>query len=252
MVCSFTELDVLGEALGIDVRRFPFTIGHHGATRAERTRLVERVHRELTARGLVRGGDPVPELAEAVTLFARGPVAVALVGGAGGVRSVGLAVADERAGVVAVGRGESVAFRRCRPEAVVRGLVGLLPAMRPGPGASVTVGEPVAGRREEDFSEFTFTSQVRAAPVPSATGQRAAAEEILRRPRLGAGYFTATRRGRDGREAELGAVGYLDTDAGRYAVLSDTDRDGRVVVTYAPADQAVLDRQLTRLVTTGR
>ncbi|GAA3459484.1 ESX secretion-associated protein EspG [Saccharothrix longispora] len=252
VVCSHVELDVLGEALRLDVRRFPLTIGYHGSSRAERVRLVERVRHDLTDRGLVRGDDLVPGFAEALRVFARGTVSIALVGTAGHVRSVGLAVVDDRAGVVVVQQQEeAVTFRSDRPEAVVRALVGLLPAMRPGPGTSVSVtGTPAAtGRRraEEDFSEFTFTDRVRAAAVRSSAAQRAVAEEVVRRPRLGAGYFAVAGRGRDGREVELGTVGYLDTDAGRYAVLSETGVDGSPTVTYTPADQAALDRHLNRV-----
>ncbi|MGM1064413.1 ESX secretion-associated protein EspG [Saccharothrix sp. Mg75] len=256
IVCSCAELDVLGEALRIDVRRFPLAIGHHGASREERVRLVERVGRDLTGRGLVRGGDPVPAFAEVLHLLARGPVSVALVGTAGQARPVGLAVVDDRAGVVVVQRGESVTVRDDRPEAAVRALVGLLPAMRPAPGVPVTVEEAPPARAGEDFSEdfsaVTFTSQVRAAAVRSPAAQRAAAEEVLRRPRLGAGYFAVTGRGRDGREVELGTVGYLDTDVGRCAVLSDAGADGRLAVTYAPADQAALDRHVLRIVAGAR
>ena len=251
VVCSHVELDVLGEALRLDVRRFPFTIGYHGSSRAERVRLVERVRHDLTDRGLVRGDDLVPGFAEALRVFARGAVSIALVGTAGHVRPVGLAVVDDRAGVVVVQQEEAVTFRSDRPEAVVRALVGLLPAMRPGPGTSVSVtGAPAATgwrRAEEDFSEFTFTGQARAAAARSSAAQRAAAEEVMRRPRLGAGYFTVAGRGRGGREVELGTVGYLDTDAGRYAVLPETGADGSPTVTYTPADQAALDRHLDRV-----
>lgn len=62
IVCSPAELDVVGDALGLEVRRFPFTIGYHGSTSAERVRLVETVHRDLRSRGLVEGSRFAAEL----------------------------------------------------------------------------------------------------------------------------------------------------------------------------------------------
>ncbi|GAA1357065.1 ESX secretion-associated protein EspG [Saccharothrix algeriensis] len=240
IVCSFAELDALGEALRLDVRRFPFTIGHHGATREQRVAVVAAAHRDLAARGLVRGGGFAPELVEALRLLAGGRTAVALVGRAGHSRSAALAVTDGRSGLLAVQRGESIALLPRRPDAVVRSLVDLLPPARPGPGSSVTVWDSTVTARpvEEDFSEFRFTTRLK----PAARSSRAAVEEILRRPRLAAGYFAATSGG-----TALGALNYLDTDAGRYAVIPGSDRGGLLSATYTPADQAALARHVARL-----
>ncbi|MFD0199891.1 MULTISPECIES: ESX secretion-associated protein EspG [Saccharothrix] len=247
---SLAELDAVGEALRLNVRRFPFAVGHHGATREERIALVAAAHRDLVARGLIRGRDFVPELVEALHVFARGNLAIALVGTAGDTHPVALASTDGRVGVLAIQRGRSIAFRRSHPDTVVRALVGLLPAMRPGPGASVTVSDTATPAHpvDEDFSEFRFTSRMK----PAAPSAVAVAAEILRRPRLGAGYFTVTARGRNDRETELGTLNYLDTDAGRYAIIPGTDHDGRLTATYTPAEQAFLDRQLTRMVDSRR
>jgi hypothetical protein len=253
IVCSFAELDVLGDALRVNVRQFPFAVPHLGQSVEERVRLVETVHRDLLARGLVQGGEFAPDLAQALNVFARGHVAIAMVGHAGEVQRYALAAADDRTGVVAVQHGESIRFDLMRPESIVRGLLGLLPSLRPGPGASVTITDttaPASRRRaaEEDFSESTFTTSVKAVHTTSAA-QREAAEEILRRPRLGGGYFLVTAR-RNG-ESELGTVNWLDTDAGRYAAIPSTG-DGQVTVTYMPADLARLDHLLTRIVNSPR
>ncbi|MEV0680744.1 ESX secretion-associated protein EspG [Actinosynnema sp. NPDC050436] len=244
MVCTFAELDALGEALRVDVRVFPFDIGHHGSTREERVAVVARAHRDLTDRGLVRAGGFAPDLVESLRLLAGGRVAVALVGTSGGERPVALAAADDRAGVLAVGGDATVTFHRRHPDDVVPALVDLLPAVRPGPGASVTVVDAPAPARapDEDFSEFRFT----AAPGPAAPSARAAVEDILRRPRVGAGHFTVTAGG-----AHRGSLTYLDTDVGRYAVIPGVDRDGALSATYTPADRAALARHLSRLATTG-
>ncbi|WP_188316716.1 ESX secretion-associated protein EspG [Solihabitans fulvus] len=246
--CSFTELDVAGDALRLDVRQFPFVIPHRGATHDERIRLIETAHRDLRSRGLVRGADFAPELKQALDLFARGRVAVAMAGSAGRAPQHALAVTDDRAAVLAVGRGAAIRFELIDPLAMVRAVVGLLPPLRPGPGVTVTVTDdaaPAVSRRQadEDFAEATFTSSVRASAGASGA-QRQMAEEILRRPRLGGGYFTVTSRSRRGRESEPATMNWVDTDVGRYAVIPSVGRDGRMRVTYTPADQS----QLTRLV----
>ncbi|WP_367135651.1 ESX secretion-associated protein EspG [Saccharothrix sp. HUAS TT1] len=241
IVCSFAELDAVGDALRLDVRRFPFTIGHHGVTVEERISLITAVHRDLVARDLVRGNDFAPELVEQLHLFAQAPLTIAVVGAIRDAPLVALAATDGRSGVLAVQRDEAVAFHRHSPDTVVRALLGLLPELRPGPGSPVVVTTPAPRAPDEDFSQFRFTSGMR----PAATADSLAAE-IVRRPRLGAGYFTATaRHGR--REAELGTISYLDTDAGRYAVLPGTGPDGRPTATYTPADRWSLERMLTRL-----
>jgi hypothetical protein len=73
IVCSFAALDVIGEALRVDVRRFPFAIQHYSATREDRVRLAETVHRDLGNRGLAHGEEFAPDLVAALHLFARGP-----------------------------------------------------------------------------------------------------------------------------------------------------------------------------------
>jgi hypothetical protein len=255
IVCSFAALDVIGEALRIDVRRFPFAIQHYSATREDRVRLAEAVHLDLSNRGLAHGEEFAPDLVAALHLFARGSLAIALIGTAGDTQPIALAAADDRSGVVAVQHGESIEFRLCQAEAVARGLVGLLPVMRPGPGASVTVTNASAPARgqpvEEDFSDLTFATKVKA-PAPLSGSRRAAAEEILRRPRLGAGYFLVTARGRNDQEAALGTINYLDTDIGRYAVIPTTEPDGRMAATYTPIDHVGLDRHLTRIADSRR
>lgn len=255
IVCSFAALDVLGEALRINLRRFPFAIPHHGTTREDRVRLIEAVHRDLIERGLVRDGEFAQELVEALHVFARGHLVTALVGTSGDTQPIGLAVTDDRTGVIAEQRDNTIVFQLCQPDSAVPRLVRLLPPMRPGPGVSVAVADtssPTSRRRaDEDFSEHTFRTPVKAA-APSPVGQRAAAEEILRRPRLGAGYLQVSARGRNGREIELGTINYLDTDVGRYAVIPATGQDGRLTATYTPADQAALERHLTRIVNSSR
>ncbi|QQQ75529.1 ESX secretion-associated protein EspG [Saccharothrix sp. 6-C] len=242
VVCSIAELDAVGDALELDVRRFPFAVGHGGATVEERVALIESVHRDLSARDLVRGSEFAPDLVERLRLFAEAPVGIALVGTVRDAPLVARAASDGRDGVLAVQRGEVVAFHRHSSDTVVRALVGLLPQLRPGPGSPVVVAAPPPGAPDEDFSQFRFTSGVR----PAATAGSAAAE-MMRRPRLGAGHFSAAVR-KGELEVELGAFSYLDTEVGRYAILPGIDSDGRPNATCTPADHRYLERRLRQII----
>jgi hypothetical protein len=243
IVCSLAELDAVGDALRLDVRRFPFAIGHRGTTLEERVALVEAVHRDLVARDLVRGTEFAPDLVERLRLFAGAPLGIALVGADRDTPLVALAASDGRDGVLAVQRGDVVEFHRHSSDSVVRALVELLPDLPPGPGSAVVVHAPAPRPPDEDFSQFRFTAGVR----PAATAEATVAE-ILRRPRTGAGYLSvAARTGH--REVELGTVSYLDTDAGRWAVLSGRGPNGTPDATFVPMDRWSIGRHLASFLT---
>jgi hypothetical protein len=249
------ELDAIGDALQLDVRPFPFQFPVHGELVDERIRLMELVNSALTAKGLVSGNRFTPDLEDLVGLFARGTLAIAAVGSSDGEGLCARAVTDGRFGVLAVENGQSIRFDPVTRASLVRAILGLLPVVRPGPGRSVTVtaDEPVSAgrhaprRSEDEYAERRYL-QSGSRPADSGATQRAIAEEIMRRPRIGSGYFTVTARNRNGREGEPLTMNWLDTDAGRYAVLPSTGPDGRLHVTYTPADLARLDQSLSRLV----
>ncbi|GLY52613.1 ESX secretion-associated protein EspG [Lentzea sp. NBRC 102530] len=244
IVCTFAELDLLGAALQLDVRQFPFAIPHHATATDERLRLAHTAQSDLAARGLIRNGDLAPELVRTLTVFAKARVSIAMCGNADQHHHLAVAAIDDHTAVIAVQQHESLHFTFAEPDAVVRRLIGLLPPLKPGPGTSITVAAdpPKPARRpEQDFSELTFTSTVRQATTP-----RAAAVELLRQPRLGGGDFVVTVRSRHNSTSTT--MGWLDTHSGRYAVLNETDQDGRLHATYTPSDLAGLDRQLTRIV----
>jgi hypothetical protein len=269
--CTFEELDAIGDALHLDVRPFPFQFPVHGELVDERIRLIQDAHATLTAKGLIEGRRFSMDLEDLVEVFARGSLAIAVVGTVDGEGVCARAVSDGRFGVLARSRGDGVRFDPVAPPSLVRSVLGLLPAARPGPGRSATItvdavmsgssvsGPPASGSRardfrvgdlrarEEDFAGRRYLQAVRPQLDSSGT-QRVIAEEIMKRPRVGSGYFTVTARGRHGREGEPLTLSWLDTDAGRYAVIPSTGPDGRLHVTYTPADLARLHQGLTRLV----
>ena len=223
--CSLLELDIVGEMLRADVGQFPFDIPLHGGTIEERRRLAELAQRNLTERGLFDGNDFDPEFAGLVLLFARGELSIAMLGTTGDRRYLARASTDGQSGVLATLEDQRVTLRPVPPTGMVRSLVSLLPPMKPGVGTAVSipVGEteqPRHGQGDDDDR---------------------AIEAILARPRLGAGYFGVTARDRDDRESEPLTLNWLDTDAGRYMIVSD----GNERVTYAPADQSHIDQALS-------
>jgi ESX secretion-associated protein EspG len=214
--CSLLELGVVADALDLDVRPFPFDF----PTCDEPA--VEAAARGLIAKGLTDGRSWSPELSRSVELFATAP-SIAMLGRAGKRNYCVRASTDGADGVLAHWQGQSVRFETVEPHALIRALVGLLPPMRPGPGDVLELRLPARRQR----------------PDP-ADPQLAAARELLERPRLGEGYFVVE----DG--AVIATLNWLDTDAGRYAVVVS---DGYAV--YQAADLGLLEEELTRLAPWG-
>ncbi len=76
-----------------------------------------------------------------------------------------------------------------------------------------------------------------------------AAQVIMERPRIRAGQFAAYLRDRGGRTARSPEVAWFDTDAGRYLMQSQRQRDGHNWVTIAPADNPRIAAQLNQHLT---
>jgi hypothetical protein len=246
------ELDAIGDALRLDVRPFPFQFPVHGELVDERIALIKEAHASLTAKGLIEGSRFSADLEDLVGLFARGTTAIAMIGTADGSGVCARAVTNGRFGVLAQLRTDAIRFDPVTPASLVRSVLALLPVARPGPGrsATITAEEPVGRHRavvEEDFAGRRYLQAVRP-QLDSAGTQRAIAAKIMERQRVGSGYFTVTTRTRNGHESEPETLSWLDPDAGRYAVIPTTSADGRLHVTYTPADLARLDQALTRLV----
>lgn len=142
-----------------------------------------------------------------------------------------------------------VRFTSVSPASVAHGLVGLLVPMKAGPGSSVTITVPPTARArtgavaEDDMASVSYLRSGRV----SWDAQWAIAERIVLRPRLGSGYFTVASVGRNGRETAPVTMTWLDTDAGRYAILRSTTADGTTNVTYLPADRARIEQNLSWL-----
>jgi hypothetical protein len=246
---SYAELDVIGQALNLDVRRYPFTFPSFGVALAERAQLISQVAAGLAARRLTRGDQLSPDITVPLRLFATGTLSVAMLGMAGDKVLCGAAVTDGRGAVLAMQSGESITFESISVDGMARALITQLPAAPPARGGSTTVTATLP----RGASPTHGGSARGASPTQrELTGDTLAATRILERPRLGTGTFLITTQGRAGRPGSEATLAWVDNDAGRYAVISDKAPDGRVHITYAPADQRKLDQLLTRLINNFR
>lgn len=240
---SLLELDIVGESLGLDVRRFPFDVPSFGDTHDERARLADVVERRLEERDLARGGRLAPIVTVLVGLYAAGASSIAMLG-AERERSLCVrAASDGQRGVVATRQGNRVLFESVGDGALLRAVVGLLPSSAAGSGPSATVAITTPSSADDD-GELEPESVLGSGRSSQASGgQRSMVEAVLRRPRYGAGYFVVTRRAGYGRDRASASLTWVDTDIGRYVLVPDGGR----YLTCSPADFSRIQRQLARL-----
>jgi hypothetical protein len=122
------------------------------------------------------------------------------------------AAASGGLGVLAGEEGERVVFEVCAAEELIEALLRELPEVGPVPL------EPVSVTEDSALLMRTYLSW----PIERF------------------GIFELSVRGPDGRLAELGAVQFFDSPAGRFMVTSTLLPDGSKQRTYAPADRATI------------
>lgn len=245
---SLTEAQTLAEGLGTHIQLFPFQFPSSSSLMEDRIRTVISVAKHLEKRGFFHRGRLLPDLEQGFRLLSHYQHAIAVMGTVNRDQEIYARVSsDGRRGVLVIKRGNVLDFQLIPPEAMTRTAVSLLPKLRPGPGSSVTVQQrmtaPAGSRQNEEQPESFMVSGLHSA----TDSQRGFAEEILRRPRTGAGYFMPEHVGKDHRLVTQSCLGWLDTEDGRYMITGGTGNDGHGWATYAPADHARMDRQLRQL-----
>jgi hypothetical protein len=238
---SLAAVDIVTEGLGVDCRRFPFQLPGIGDFVEDRVRIAQAVFADLGRRGLVRGEKLDPAVAEGLRLMARYRVAIAVMGTLDDESGLYARVcADGDRGLLVTQEGQMFRFEFVRPESLARTAVSLLPRLRPGHGQSVTIttGSVATAEKPEGFSR-----PVRPARTASQS-QLAAAQEMLRKPRTGAGYFVVSAMDSNGRETRAPGLSWLDTEEGRYMAQAHPGEGGG---TFAPADTIRLVHQLDDL-----
>jgi hypothetical protein len=238
---SLAAVDILSEGLGVDCRRYPFQLPGIGDFAEDRVRIAQAVFADLARRGLVRNEKLDSAVADGLRLMARYRVAIAVMGTLDDESGLYARVcADDDRGLLVTQEGQIFRFEFVRPESLARTAVSLLPRLRPGHGQSVTITTASVATAEKPDG---FSRQVRPARTASQS-QMAAAQEMLRKPRTGAGYFVVSAMDSNGRETRAPGLSWLDTEEGRYMAQAHPDEGGG---TFAPADTIRLVQQLEDL-----
>lgn len=242
---SLPAVDILAQALDVDIRQFPFQIPSFGEYQRDRQRIAREVFADLARRGLLPGGDLDPRLTRAFRTLSEYVVTVAVMGTVENTRRIyARAVAAGETGVLAVKEAESLRLELIRPTALAVTLVGLLPDLGAGPGQSVTISHAGAHEQSDSLLAPVYANRT------AGEQQLRIAASYLSRPRVGTGMFTVSGRDpRVGRERRGGHLTWIDTDAGRYlAVVRPPGEDGQVRSTFSPADRNRMTHQLGELI----
>jgi hypothetical protein len=241
---SLAALDILAEAVGVDPRRYPFQIRGIGDFVEDRIRIAQAVFADLGRRGLIRDERLDPEVAEGLKLMARYRVAIAVMGTLDDESGLYARVsAGSDRGMLVIQEGQMFRFEFIRPESLTRTAVSLLPRLRPGHGQSVTI-TAAAPKPVDTEEQRGFARPLRPAMTTSQS-QLLAAQEMLRKPRTGAGYFVVSAMDSRGQETRAPGLSWLDTEEGRFMAQAHPDSGGG---TFAPADTVRLVQQLEDLI----
>jgi hypothetical protein len=239
--------DVLAQTLDVNLRQFPFEIPSFGEYERDRQRIARQVFVDLDRQGLIRHGDIDPQLTLALRTLSEYVITVAVTGTVEKNKKIyARAAAAGDTGVLAVKQGESLRIELIRPTALAITLVGLLPKLAGAPGQSVTITQATPQPRQDSDEVM---SPVYAGGSANEQQMRIAAS-YLSRPRTGTGFFNISGRDRrTGMERQGGSLIWVDTDAGRYLMVSrPPGEDGQVRSTLSPADPTRLAHQLGELI----
>ncbi|MBK1783343.1 ESX secretion-associated protein EspG [Prauserella cavernicola] len=251
-VLGSVEASVVGQALGVDVRRFPLRIRNTTTDPVRLVKLAKIVTGELAKRRLVVGNTLHSHLHTTFGLLGDHRVSVAITGIDGlGADIAVLAVTDGSRALGITQRDDELFFSVFSDDELVDVLAGVLPPAQPAPGGPATVRSSVtehrsalAARRaaerehdEEETDAFGNISIVGMAEPPPERNRRGTESDerklrrVLEGERHGGGQISVTGRGDRGTPQSLS---WLDAEQGRY-LIHTTDGDGEFVARYEPA-----------------
>lgn len=269
---SSVEASVVGQALGVDVQRFPLRFRNTTTDPVRLIKLATLVTGELVKRRLVIGNDLHPRVREAFEILGRQRVSVAMSGIDGlGADIAVLALTDgaQAVGITQHGKSDDLGFALFADDDFVDRLAGVLPPMPAASGAPATVRQTVteyrsalAARRAEErehdeeetdaFGNLEVVGAVRPARQRrNARNTNESDEDRLRRvlagERLGGGHIIITGAGNgSGKRPAPRTLSWLDTGDGRYLVHT-TEDGNETTAHYSPASgrdvaRAIRDR----------
>jgi EspG family len=246
---SHQEFDLLWEHLGFAERPYPLDVPSFGHTLDERARLRAGVRQSLLDKGLHNGAEVAPALEERLAVLGRHTFSV------DGQLSVGehlkvLAATDGRQSVLAAQNDSEVRVAPVRDPRLVPAVIALLPEEKPGPGGVARLPKDVFDAAIDAYATGGYAGLERTLTGAGVTGRALrAVVTLVESGRHGGGQLAANSVDQLGRRTRTPVVNWFDTEAGRYLVHSEVDRDRIEWLTVAPADAARVEQRLTDLVT---
>ncbi|WP_245614233.1 ESX secretion-associated protein EspG [Actinokineospora inagensis] len=236
---SALEFDVLWEHLAPGTMPLVVKVPSPGKTYEERAQIEERVWADLDQRGLGRKVDVHPEVEHLFGLLARPDREVdgrTWVGR--GVRLLACATGGDgqEEAALAVLSDDRITLSRTSPVGLAAAAIGVLPALPPGPGQSISLrtADFEAAAKGTDGTQKGFENALVSHGVrgPDANALADMIGDVI-----GTGNFGAAARDRLGRRVRADrVVSFFDTDRGRYVQVRRAAPDGALWTTISPAD----------------
>jgi len=242
---SALEFDVLWEHLRLGQLPLVVKVPSPGKTFEERARIEQEVWADLEGRGLGRPVEVNPEIEDILTVLAKPDREVDARAYASRHVRVLAAATGELAGVAELCDGQ-VTLRRASATGLPGAALAVLPALGPGPGASVTLrttdfeASANAATSREEFQHALLSNGVRADDAATL------AEMIKDVSAMG--NFGAAARDKFGRRRRAErVVSFFDTEDGRYVQIRRPSPDGTLWTTISPADQRNLTHHVEEM-----
>jgi hypothetical protein len=240
--------DVCCAEIGAADRPYPLDVPHHGATLEERARLRDAVFRDLQARRLARSGRLEPDFEGSLRTLAgpRRAIEAIILPDLTADRGVcALAASNGRTAVLAVLDGSGVLLEEV-PDSRLVAIVANL-TRPPSGGRPVTYRLPLSGlqpgcRRRTDTILDRPTDEEARHGADART-----VREILARPRIAVGQFSATGIDRLGRRQRSATLDWFATVDGPFASRTRIGPDGEQWITLSSAGHAMLTQRLGEL-----
>jgi hypothetical protein len=266
------EASIVGQALNVDLRQFPLRVGNITVDPVRFVKVAKQVYEALELRRLSIAGELHPAVRTAFELLGKPRVSVSVTGidGLGGDIAVLTATDGAQAlGITQAHGDDLLQFALFADEDLVDVLAGVLPAMNAATTGRHTVAHrerravsAMAARRQEEAEfdeeetdafgniELRGVVQARTPSRQSSRGTESAEvlERVLAGKRLGGGYIIATGYGRRGEHLTATPLSWLDTEAGRYLVRTETDESGTVTAHYEPAGRVDVARAVRQAI----
>jgi hypothetical protein len=260
------EADVLGQALGVPARIFPFRFRPVPGDPRRLAALADDVEAGLAGRRLSVRGRLNRGLRTAFALFGahRALVAITGVDGLGETIAVaGLTDGAQALGITQLAVDDRLEFSLFADEEFVDVLTGVLPPVDGAGGRPVSVersadAEMSAMRRrrlaeaEHDHEETRAFDTLDVGPQLGPGGHEPEEPDelaaVLAGARFGGGQIAVTGRDRTGRRVAAPTLGWVDTAAGRYLVHAAAGPNGAVSARYEPARRDLVAGAIGRAV----